>query len=360
MTFILPGLGVGGSGGSHSVYQEVKGMREFGISARVMLPEQVFNRAEAAYGDAREVFIPFSDIDDLARKTARANVISATHFKSVAMLAELRERRDDFLAAYYVQDYEPFFTSQDSTDAQEAIDSYTAIEDCLLFAKTHWLCNIVGDRHDLHVAKVEPSIDERVYRLNDIPRGEGPLRVVAMVRPRTPRRQPTATLAVLEELRQRFGNEVELVTFGCNADEMVRLTSSAPLLANHQGILTRHEVANLLNRCDVFLDMSMYQAFGRTALEAMACACTAVVPRIGGVWEFVEADVNAYAVDTLDTAPAVEALSELVREPARVRDLQEAGCRTAARYSIGRAALSEYMVFSQEHARRFGGGRVAG
>ena len=49
-----------------------------------------------------------------------------------------------------------------------------------------------------------------------------------------------------------------------------------------------------------------------------------------------------------------------MREPARVRGLQEAGRRTAARYSIGRAALSEYMVFSQEHARRFGGGRVAG
>ena len=53
--------------------------------------------------------------------------------------------------------------------SEEAIASYTAIEDCLLFAKTHWLCNVVGDRHGLHVAKVEPSIDERLFRPNDMP-----------------------------------------------------------------------------------------------------------------------------------------------------------------------------------------------
>ncbi|MEX0972460.1 MAG: glycosyltransferase [Solirubrobacterales bacterium] len=358
VAFILPGLGAGGSGGSHSVYQEVKGLRELGLHARIMLPERAWKRAVAAYDDADDVFETFADPDELAGKTESADVVSATHFKSVAMLADLRSRRDDFLPAYYVQDYEPFFTSNDSADIKEAVDSYTAVPDCLLFAKTHWLCNIVGERHRLHVAKVEPSIDEQLFKLGDLRVDDGPLRVVAMVRPRTPRRQPTATVAVLEAVQRRFGEEVELVTFGCGDDDMLKLTSSVPLLSNHQGILSRPEVATLLNRADVFLDMSLYQAFGRTALEAMACGCTAIVPRLGGVWEFVEDGVNAVAVETLEPDEAIDGIAELIGNRPRVRALQAAGRLTAERYSICRAALSEYLLFSQEHARRFGRDRA--
>ena len=64
-------------------------------------------------------------------------------------------------------------------------------------------------------------------------------------------------------------------------------------------------MAELLRESDVFLDMSVYQAFGRTALEAMACGATAVVPKVGGVWEFVEHGHNALAVDTLSPKGAL-------------------------------------------------------
>jgi GT2 family glycosyltransferase/glycosyltransferase involved in cell wall biosynthesis/SAM-dependent methyltransferase len=355
IAFILPGLGDGGSGGSHSVYQEVKGMRRLGLQARILLPAKAWERAVAAYPDAEEVFETFADVEELARQAAGADVISATHFKSVALLAELRARRDDFLPAYYIQDYEPFFAPHGSPSFREALDSYAAIPDCLLFAKTHWLCNVVGERHGRHVAKVEPSIDERLFRPPVAGRGEGegPLRIAAMVRPRTPRRQPSLTVAVLAELRRRFGEEVELTTFGCHREELTEVKGSQDLLVDHRGVLTRQEVAELLGRSDVFLDMSLYQAFGRTALEAMACECTAVVPRLGGVWEFLDDGVNGLAVDTLEPNPAIEALSELVGDRDRLRGLQQAARRTAGDYSVGRAALSEYLVFADEHSRRF-------
>lgn len=353
VAFILPGLGDGGSGGSHSVYQEVKGLRQLGLPARILLPQGAWERAKATYADASEVFETFADGDDLARKAAGADVISATHFKSVALLADLRARRDDFLPAYYVQDYEPFFAPHGSPSFHEALDSYTAIPDCLLFAKTHWLCNVVGERHGRHIAKVEPSIDERLFRPPASGRGEGPLRVAAMVRPRTPRRQPSLTVAVLRALERRFGDEVELVTFGCHRDDLAGVAGSDSLLDRHEGVLSRQEVAALLGRSDVFLDMSLYQAFGRTALEAMACECTAIVPRLGGVWEFLVDGVNGIAVDTLEPAPAVEAISRLVGDRDRLRRLQGEAQRTAERYSIDRAALSEYLLFAYEHSRRF-------
>jgi GT2 family glycosyltransferase/glycosyltransferase involved in cell wall biosynthesis len=353
IAFILPGLPFGGSGGSHSVYQEVKGLRKLGISAHIALPHWDWERARGAYADAAEVFQTFGDHDELAAVTADADVISATHYKSVAMLRALRERRLDFLPAYYVQDYEPFFTAPHI--AEEAIASYTAVPDMLLFAKSHWLCNIVAERHGLPVSKVEPSIDSELFRPMEDRRSDGPLRVAAMVRPRTERRQPYATITVLERLLHERADAVEVVTFGCYADELREIAPDAHVIAErHRGLLARESVAQLLRDSDVFLDMSIYQAFGRTALEAMACGCTVVVPAIGGVWEFLEDSGNGLAVDTLSSDEVFNTLVSLSEDEERLERLRQAARETASRYSVERAALSEYLVFEQAYRARFG------
>ncbi|HEV3071627.1 MAG TPA: glycosyltransferase [Solirubrobacteraceae bacterium] len=377
VVFLLPGLAHGGSGGSHSLYQETRALRSLGVPARIMLPRWDMERAAAVYEDAQEIFEAFADEEDLSVRTADADVISATHHKSVALLSAIRERRSDFLAAYYIQDYEPFFTAP--YVAQEAVASYTALPEMLLFAKSHWLCNVVAERHGLFVAKVEASIDRELFtpgagrsradpRETGVPgasgpgaNADGPLRVVAMVRPRTARRQPLATIAVLEELLARHPGEVRVSTFGCYTDELRELlgagapgSGSEAIIERHLGLLSRAEVAELLRESDVFLDCSVYQAFGRTALEAMACGATAVVPNVGGVWEFVRQGENALAVDTLSPQAALQALSELTHDRKLLRRLQAGALDTAAGYSAIRAALSEYVLFSRAHRARFG------
>jgi GT2 family glycosyltransferase/glycosyltransferase involved in cell wall biosynthesis len=354
IAFVLPGLPHGGSGGSHSVYQEVKGLRALGVDAHIALPRWDLDRAKAVYQDAEEIFQTFTDGQDLAVATAGADVISATHYKSVALLNAVREAREDFLPAYYVQDYEPFFTAP--YVAEEAIASYTALPDMLLFAKSHWLCNVVALRHGLSVAKVEPSIDELLFRPGGLTPTGGPLRIAAMIRPRTARRQPHSTLAVLMRLLRELPSEsVELTTFGCYGDELREIAPSADtIIEHHRGLLSREEVAQGLRDCDVFLDMSIYQAFGRTALEAMACGCTVVTPAVGGVWEFLEEGKNGFGVDTLDLDQVFEVIASLARDRARLADLKAGALDTAARYSISRAALSEYLTFERAHRVRFG------
>jgi GT2 family glycosyltransferase len=358
VVFILPALAPGGSGGSHSIYQEVMGMRSLGVPASIALPATAWDQAQAVYHNAEEIFQVFEDLDDLNAMTADADVISATHFKSVTMLIELYERRQDFLPAYYVQDYEPFFIEADSPDLEEALASYTALPDMLMFAKTHWLCKVVGERHGRFVAKVEPSIDERLFSTADRSSemtDDDPLRVLAMVRPRTPRRQPYSTIVTLERLQRELPEEVDVRTFGCRHIEMARLTGSRTLMDSHLGVLSRDAVAEQLRDCDVFLDMSTYQAFGRTALESMACGCTAIVPQIGGACEFVEHGKNAIAVDTMDRDSAWQALAALAGDREELRRLQTNARATAARYSIIRAALSEYLLFERTHRIRFDG-----
>jgi glycosyltransferase involved in cell wall biosynthesis len=374
--FLLPGLAHGGSGGSHSLYQETRALRSLGIPARIMLPRWDGERAAAVYADAGDVFQTFADEQELAELTGDADVISATHHKSVALLSAIREQRSDFLPAYYVQDYEPFFTP--GYMAEEAVASYTALPDMLLFAKSYWLCNVVAERHGLFVAKVEPSLDGKLFAAAALDPtvaaldpnalaltaaaphpastpSRGPLRVAAMVRPRTARRQPLATIAVLEELLARNGDGVRVRTFGCYVDELRELHPGAQAIhERHLGLLSRQEVAGLLRESDVFVDMSVYQAFGRTALEAMACGATAVVPNVGGVWEFVVQRENALAVDTLDTVGALRALEELAGDRELLERLKRNALATAQGYSATRAALSEYVLFARTWRARFG------
>jgi GT2 family glycosyltransferase/glycosyltransferase involved in cell wall biosynthesis len=352
--FVLPSFSEGGSGGTHSIYQEVSGLRQLGLSARIAVPAKRMDRARRAYDDADELFVPFADSDELFEQTLQANVISATHYKSVAILREVYERRQDFLPAYYVQDYEPFFDSATGPDEVEAYESYTAIPGMLLFAKTHWVCNVISSRHNVFAAKVTPSIDERVYRdRRSQVTAEGPLRVSAMVRPRTPRRQPSSTVSVLERLIAEHAGAVEVTTFGCPPADLEKLTERREILGRHLGVLRREQVSELLGSSDVFLDVSTYQAFGRTALEAMACGCTAIVPWSGGVWEFLVDGVNGIAVDTFDRENVYSALSGLVGDRERLAALRAGAAATASRYSVLAASISEYVLFEEEHRRRF-------
>ena len=357
VTFVLPGMPWGSSGGVHSIYQEALGMRSLGIPARIALAERDWERAEQAYDDPEEVFFSFRDADDLVGRTEDADVIVSTHFKSVAMVKRVLADRQDFLAAYYIQDYEPFFAAPGSESFAEASASYKEIPEQVHFAKTHWLCELVGRLQGVNVAKVEPSIDRALYRPPGEPDRSGPVRVTAMLRPRTPRRQPLSTLRILGRLQERFGDGIEIATFGCTDEELVRLWGSEPEWLRHLGLLKRGRVAELLADSDVFLDGSFYQAFGRTGLEAMACGCTAVMPQLGGAAEFAVDGENALVVDTRDEGAVLSALSELIGNRERLERLQESGIRTAKRYSVIRAAVSEYVLFQHEHDRRVRGAR---
>ena len=355
VTFVLPGMPWGSSGGVHSIYQEATGMRSLGIPAQIGLEERDWERAEDAYEDAEDVFFAFRDEEDLVRKTAEADVIVSTHFKSVAMVERVLAERQDFLAAYYIQDYEPFFAEPGSENFAEADASYKAIRGQVPFAKTHWLCELVGRLQGLNVAKVEPSIDRTVYHpVEGVRDASGPVAVTAMLRPRTPRRQPLSTLRVLARLKEQLGDRVQVETFGCTREELVRICGSEPGWLSHLGLLKRAEVAELLARSDVFLDGSFYQAFGRTGLEAMACGCTAVMPQLGGANEFVVDGENALLLDTRDEDAVLFALADLVTDRERLGRLQTNAIRTADRYSVLRAALSEYVLFEHEYARRVG------
>ncbi len=356
--FVMPNMAHGGSGGLHSVYQEASGLRRLGVDAVVLANDTYMQHARQAYPDAEQVFVEFDGDDQLEQLSRGRQVLVGTHFKSIRSVAAVWARRQDFLPVYYVQDYEPFFTVNVNGGAPESLEaraSYQAIPDLLLFAKTHWICNAVGRVRGLPVAKVEPGIDETLFTATrGCLRDDGPVRVLAMVRPRTWRRQPFATLMLLDRLGTELGDQVEVDSFGCTDEALELMLSGRPHGVRHHGVLTRAEIADRLKHTDVFLDVSAFQGMGRTGFEGMCCGCTPVLPIIGGAHEYAVDDRNAVLVDSSDLDACYDALRDLVLDRPRLARLQEAGVRDGRRRSVLAAVLSEYAVIDHEHGRRFG------
>ena len=135
IAYVLPGLPPEGSGGSHSLVQEARGLRELGAEARICVPVDSLSTAAAVYGNQDGLFATyrsdaaFPGVSDssLLDAIADAVVVVATEYPSVELLAWLQRERPQIVCAYYVQDYEPLFATPQTSRSDRALLSYRAI-----------------------------------------------------------------------------------------------------------------------------------------------------------------------------------------------------------------------------------------
>jgi len=347
--FVLPVRG--GSGGANSVVQEAAGMRALGVDARVAVYSRYVGSMLRFYRELLgDSLIAYESPDDLIAKAEPFDVIVATLWSTPRLIKPMAEQWRDKVLAYYVQDYEPWFHPDDAESRTGALASYTLVPDMLLMAKTDWICRTVRERHAVEVCRVSPSLDHAVFRPGPRQPADGTVIVAAMIRPKTPRRAPRRTLRVLRHVAHAAAN-VRVVLFGADTEDirehLRRNPSDLELdfdFENH-GVVTRDEVAGLLRNADIFIDLSDYQAFGRTGLEAMACGCAVVLPAHGGVYEYALDGENACVVDTTSMETVKDAVVRLVEDGALRERLQRRGVETASSYSIIRASLSELSAF---------------
>ncbi len=349
--FVLPVKG--GSGGAHSVMQEAEAMWRMGQPVLVAANSDNATCLRTAYADLPRIsqhiegFHGASGLKDLIGRIEPAIAVATTN-QSVHTLCEAVKGSRGVRTAYYIQDYEPFFYAAGSDDWRTAHASYGLIPDMVHFAKTRWLQEVVQLNHDISVAKVSPSIDHDVY-YPAIGREAGDdgevFHVVTMLRPATPRRAPYRTVRILNAMADRFGHKVKLSVFGCRPDDVsehqLHLHPDVEIL----GVLGRAAVGDLFRCTDLFMDLSDFQAFGRTAIEAMSCGAMCIVPAHGGVHEYGVDGQNCFIVDTRYDARIMAAIDTVVAmTPDDRRRVRMNGITRGYDYSAEKAALSELSV----------------
>ncbi len=344
--FLLPVKG--GGGGAHSVVQEVSEMRRLGMTAKIAVKNDDLPGFLEMYQDISGSSDLFAGITsyNLLTVSEDYDVVVGTIFNSMVLVKQIVEVYPHILPAYYVQDYEPMFFPPESKNWKIARKSYTLVPNAILFAKTHWIANMVKQKHDVTVHKVSPSIDHDVYR--PAPKGkEGKVVVAGMIRPQTPRRGAERTMRVLSRVAHAHPGTFAFHLFGCPKDDLRFQNLQQDFDYHNHGVLKRQEVASLLARSDVFIDLSDYQAFGRTALEAMACGCAAMVPVHGGADEYAVDDVNTIVVDSFNEDECYVRLNALLHDQNKLRIMQRFSMLTASTFSVHNAAMSEINLFGR-------------
>ena len=213
---------------------------------------------------------------------------------------------------YYVQDYEPLFYPVGSAQHRVALESYSRAQDAVAVVKTDWLATTLLEHTFFPVVKIRPSIDRTVYRPRA--RVERQRSLAAMVRPATARRGAHRTAAVLNRIA-RSGVPLTINAFGTDPAELaeagIRLD---PSIRSH-GRLTATQAGELLATSTFVLDLSDYQAFGRTVAEGMAAGVIPIVTKYGAPPEFVTQDVSGFLVAPNDLDAVYDTLIDAVRMP---------------------------------------------
>ena len=89
-------------------------------------------------------------------------------------------------------------------------------------------------------------------------------------------------------------------------------------------------------------------AFGTYIIEAMACAVPVVQPRVGAYPEIVEATGGGVLYDPADPPALAAALSSLLRDPDRARDLGRRGRKAVLeKFTVERMAASTLSIYNQ-------------
>lgn len=354
--FILPAVEAGGGG--NVIVREAQALLEMGVDAELvnLVPNGV--GFEKNYPQCRVPVRYIADPAEIVSAAKEADVLISTLFTTVDWLAQFVEPmkpEEKPILGYYVQDFEPYFFAPEDPRYNQAWQGYTKIPGMRLVTKSLWNRDELRRQTGAEARVIGPSYAWDTYFPNVAKARAGEkVKVLAMVRPSTPRRAPELTMRVLSRLKKKLGGTVDITIFGVSPNDKVlkKLETSFP--HRNAGTLTSEQVADLLGASDVFLDFSTYQAMGLTALEAMASEVAVVAPVRGGSGEFITNEVNGLLVDTRDEEACLQAAERLsVDHELRLRVQQEA-LKSAVQYypeKSARLLLDAMFVPARETAK---------
>ena len=294
----------------------------------------------------------FANADELIRMFPESDIVIATYWTTAAdYLRELRERYD-FVAAYYLQDYEVYFSPESDAASRSAVAKTYDYADYRI-VESGWVEELVLKNHDIECDRVSLGLDLGIFwdRVGTSAVGEVP-RILSAARPSERRRGFLEVIDVFDRIH-RARPEIEFVFFGTPDEEM---PSYLPFPYRNEGrIQDLNRVAELISSCDVLVDSSLFQGFGRPGLEAMACGTPCVLTSEGGISEYALNGENCLVVAPRLTGHMSKAILRLLDDlPLRER-LRQNGLETAARFSHVSAAnehLGLYQNWRAEHLRK--------
>lgn len=345
VTYVLHHLTV--AGGVLSVIQLVNELILLGVEARIVAlrdyPEvyawKILTRP-VIYKNERELLQAFPDSD----------IAVATHWTTAGWVSKLVSAGRAAAGAYFLQDYEGWFYPDTRADLRTAVKkTYAMIPHRIV--KSDWLSALL-EADGFPTKKILLGMDLKLFYPRHVEKHHAPS-ILAMARPRTPRRGYNTLIAALQMIK-KARPEIEVVLFGDYLD-----AGCIPFAYRDAGVITdQNRLAELYTQADVFIDASDFQGFGRTGLEAMACGSACVLTGVGGVAEYALHEQNCLVAPPRQPDAIAAAVFRLLKEPALRQKLCRGGMETVKRFCHKREARETLAYFTHAILRQKGTGRV--
>ncbi len=335
VTYVLEKFAV--AGGVLSIVQLVNRLQLLGWDAKIATHHDHDQSRLDAYMLYHHPYV-FPTLESLVEHFPKSDVVVASLWSTAATVDRIVKRMPGAVPWYFIQDDERnFFHELDHAGRQRVVESWGLIPNRIV--KTRWLRDQIAEfGHDAHIVPV--GFDQDSFYCHDDP-ATRPLRILAMVRPRTPRRGFERTVRTLAKVKAARP-DVEIALFGCpNLPDY-----ALPFEHTDLGEIPNERLRAVYNTAAIVLDLSDYQALGRIGLEGMACGAATVLTKVGGISEYIRDGVNTLAIDPEDEAGIVEAVLRLVGDPGLRARLVAEGLRTVEQFSCDVEARTTSRLFA--------------
>lgn len=237
------------------------------------------------------------------------------------------------------------FLRQRHVDAFIAVSAFVAAqtvrEHLTPRAKVHIIMNGVD------LARFRPRPTERSFLRKDLLGLTDDRVVVTMAAHLVPNKRQSMLLGALAEVLHQ-GSLIFVVIAGGGPDEApLRQLASDFGLAEHVLVLTGdNDVASLYAASDVGVLVSVREALGGSAVEAMACGIPVVTTRVGGLQEVAEDGVSGILLEDDTPEGLAAALLTLVEDPGRRTSMGAAArARAETTFDLSGAAQSTCALY---------------
>lgn len=310
---------LGPYGGVHCILRLVDGLNERGFDASVEYALEQKHHFKMRTGPSKH-----ADATSLRRLSmdaqTKGGIIVATHWFTGEIMRAMASREDGFVPLAFWQDREDLFVEPDGSYSVKPawVKAYTAIENRIVNAR--W----VGEsaQKDLGIdgfVHIPVGVDCNQFypkrRLDG-----GPVSILAMYRPSTPRRGAKRIKSIFSGLRKKFGRDVVLQTFG----------EETTIGDFNFGALSQDEVSDKMREADIVIEPSDFQGFGLPGLEAMASGAVLVSTDNKGIHEYGVHNENALICQTDEQM--VDGISELIADKSLRKRLADSGRDSALRF----------------------------
>lgn len=337
VTFVVERLLI--SGGVLTVIQLTNALIRMGMEVRIatLFVDPLVPRWATLHTQP----IVYRNPAELAAQFPPTDIAIATLWRTAPWIKTILSLGHATTALYFLQDYEPwFFPAREQATRAAVIDTFGLIDHRMVTSR--WLAERLAS-HGCSARQVPIGIELDCYYPRSNPSPNPTL--IAMARPGTAYRGFDTLIAALSIVcKQRPDLTIRL--FG---DARLR-RRQIPFAFRDEGIMVdQQRLAELYSSADLFVDSSLFQGFGRCALEAMACGTACVLTEIGGVNEYARHGHNALLVSPQAPARLAEQILKLLADGQLRRRLATAGRLTAANYCHQRVAKEFAQCLTELH-----------